>query len=158
MVGIIAKLMEVVRENPYRQFFRSLQTFVIENSTKIIINKDTVPNQKTFNAPTSDEVVGIQVDRSVGSSIGGRHIHVHGKSNQSHRIKHYYGCQDPLQYPLIFPSRDCGWHPSSKKIIQNIKVSYVPSVMEDVDATIEHFLLSAETTGLFASLVSVIQR
>ena len=131
---------------------------MIEDSTKIIINKNTIPGQKMFNASTSDEVAGIWVDRSVGSSIGGPHILVHGKSNQSHRIKHYYECYDPLQYPLIFPSGDCGWHPGLKKIIQNIRAPYVPSVIEDADANIEQFLLSAEATGLFASLVSVIQR
>ena len=130
---------------------------MIEDSTKIISNKNTVPDQKTINAPTSDEVAGIWVDRSFRSSICGPHILVHGKSNQSHRNKHYYRCYDPLQYPLICPLEDCSWHPDLKKIIQNIRVPYVPSVMEDVDAKIEQFLLLAEPTGLFASLFSIIQ-
>ena len=152
---VVAKLIEVVRENPYTQFFRSLQTFVIEDSTQIIINKNTAPDQKTFNAPTSDEVAGIWVDRSVGSSIGGPHILVHGKSNQSHQIKHYYGCYDPLQYPLVFPLGDCGWHPGLKKIIRNVRVPHVLSDRGDIDANIERFLLSAEATGL-ASLASIV--
>ena len=31
-------------------------------------------------------------------------------------IYHYYGCYDPLQYPLLFSFGDCGWHQALKKV------------------------------------------
>ncbi|KAK9690194.1 hypothetical protein RND81_09G110600 [Saponaria officinalis] len=44
------------------------------------------------------------------------HILVTGKSNESHRIMNYYGCYDPLQYPLLFPRGECGWNQGLPKI------------------------------------------
>ena len=31
-------------------------------------------------------------------------------SNSSHRIQHYFACYDSLQYPLLFPRGESGWH------------------------------------------------
>ncbi|XP_074298757.1 uncharacterized protein LOC141629686 [Silene latifolia] len=43
---------------------------------------------------------------------------------------HYYGCYDPLQYPLLFPCGECGWHQGLKKrIIQADTVSTSHSSM-----------------------------
>ena len=44
------------------------------------------------------------------------HIQVYTHSNTSHRIEHYYGCYDPLQYPILFPQGECGWHHGVKKL------------------------------------------
>ena len=44
-----------------------------------------------------------------------RDIIVYSHSEFSHKVQHYYGCYDPLQYPLLFPFRDMGWHQGIKK-------------------------------------------
>ena len=36
---------------------------------------------------------------------------LHAHSGGKHRIKNYYGCYDPLQYPLFFPKGQMGWNP-----------------------------------------------
>lgn len=67
-------------------------------------------DQRMQNAPSADEVTAIWLDNSSAVKKNSPHIVVFGKSNQSHRIMHYYGCYDPLQYPLLFPQGDCGRH------------------------------------------------
>ena len=40
---------------------------------------------------------------------------VYGHSGFSHRVWYYFGCYDPLQYPLLFPLDESGWHQGIKK-------------------------------------------
>ena len=44
-----------------------------------------------------------------------REIIVHTHSGKRHTIFYHYGCYDPLQYPLLFPRGESGWHPHIKK-------------------------------------------
>lgn len=106
---IIDILMEVSAQNPYARFFRSLKDLDIQEDTQITINKNTVLDQRVYNAPTTDEVAAIWPENSSSSESNGPYITVRGKSTDSHRIYHNYGCYDPLQYPLLFPHGDCGW-------------------------------------------------
>lgn len=39
-----------------------------------------------------------------------REIIVRNHDGHSHRIQYYYGCYDPLQYLLLFPEGEPGWH------------------------------------------------
>ena len=39
-----------------------------------------------------------------------------GRSARTHRIRHYYGCYDALQYPLLFPYGKNGWHPGIPRL------------------------------------------
>ncbi|XP_073028580.1 uncharacterized protein [Primulina eburnea] len=39
-----------------------------------------------------------------------QHIQVYPKDNRPQIIKHYFSCYDPMQYPLIFPNGESGWH------------------------------------------------
>ncbi|XP_056687837.1 uncharacterized protein [Spinacia oleracea] len=88
----------------------------IDENTQIILNKNTVPDQRVYNAPTSDEVAVIWPEATSSSESSSSHILVSGKSNESHRIMNYYGCYDLLQYPLLFPRGDCGWNQGLKKM------------------------------------------
>ena len=76
---------------------------VVEDNTTIAIDHDSVPDQCKYNAPTSDQVVGVLVESVADMSNHGPHILVHGKSNNKHQIRHYHGCYDPLKYSIIFP-------------------------------------------------------
>jgi hypothetical protein len=37
---------------------------------------------------------------------------VYGRSEYSQNIQPYFGCYDPLSYPLFFPNGEPGWHPN----------------------------------------------
>ena len=127
---------------------------MIEENTTIRINHDSVPDQRTYNAPISDEVAGILVDPTVETRMHGPHILVHGKSNKKHQIKHYHGCYDPQQYPIIFPLGDCGWHPGLKKVADNVKRVIIPdtAVASTSAAEMEEAIIDANA-GAYSSLL-----
>lgn len=74
------------------------------------ISKDPVLDQRTYNVPTAEELAVIWTEESATSQHSIPYIVVHRKSGEAHRIIHYYGCYDALQYPLIYPYGACGWH------------------------------------------------
>lgn len=96
--------------------FRSLKDMEISEDTQIILNKNPVLDQRTYNTPTTNEVAAIWSESISSSQSSNPHIIVTGKSNASHRIIHYYGCYDPLQYPLLFPCGECGWSQGLKNV------------------------------------------
>ncbi|XP_021757489.1 uncharacterized protein LOC110722527 [Chenopodium quinoa] len=116
---IVEILMRVTNANPYARFFRSLRELTITHSTQIAINQSTVLDQRVYNAPSTDEVAAIWPDSTSSSDYNSPYIVVTGRSNDPHRIYHYYGCYDPLQYPLLFPYGECGWTQGMRKIYKN---------------------------------------
>ncbi|XP_056697313.1 uncharacterized protein [Spinacia oleracea] len=135
--------MNVMQRNPYARFFRSLQEMEVHEDTQILLNKNTVLNQNVYNAPTSDEVAVIWSESTSSSTSRSPHILVSGKSNSSHRIMHYYGCYDALQYPLLFPFGDCGWHQGLKKMStggQQQLATHQDPVLSCAVHTVEDFL------------------
>ncbi|XP_074318183.1 uncharacterized protein LOC141654977 [Silene latifolia] len=113
---IVNTLIQITQNNPYARFFRALRELPIDDNTQIRIHRNTVLDQRVYNAPTSDEVAVIWTDSSSSSESSTPHITVTAKDNQTHRIMHYYGCYDPLQYPLLFPYGECGWVQGLRKI------------------------------------------
>ncbi|XP_021742866.1 uncharacterized protein LOC110708946 [Chenopodium quinoa] len=122
--------------NPYARFFKSLRDINVSTETVITLNKYPTLDQRVYNAPTSDEVAAIWTDASASHEQSTPHITVYGKSTESHRIMHYYGCYDPLQYPLLFPRGDCGWHHGLLKMSSCGQIhdqSFVATVAADGD-------------------------
>ncbi|XP_074266064.1 uncharacterized protein LOC141588525 [Silene latifolia] len=115
--NVIDILMNITQSNPYARFFRSLKNVNVTDNTQIRIQKNPTRDQRVSNVPTSDEVAVIWADDTTLGETSGPHILVTGRSQASHRIMHYYGCYDPLQYPLLFPCGECGWHQGLKKRI-----------------------------------------
>lgn len=99
--------MENMDYNPYAMFFRSLKEINVAENTEIRLTRDLVLDQRVYNAPATKEVVVIWSEESASSQNDSPHIVVRGHS-QNHRIMHYYGCYDPLHYPLCFPHGECG--------------------------------------------------
>ncbi|XP_021724481.1 uncharacterized protein LOC110691830 [Chenopodium quinoa] len=107
--------MQVSEKNPYATFFRSLRDRVIDADTQIVLNRSSVLDQRVYNAPVVDDVAVIWPENYSSSESLGPHILVNGRSDESHRIYHSYGCYDPLQYSLLFPRGECGWTQGLKK-------------------------------------------
>ncbi|XP_021717143.1 uncharacterized protein LOC110684972 [Chenopodium quinoa] len=112
---IVRILMQVSEKNPYATFFRSLRDRAIHADTKIVLNRSSVLDQRVYNVPAVDDVAVIWPETYSSSEGLGPHILVTGRSDESHRIYHSYGCYDPLQYPLLFPRGECGWTQGLKK-------------------------------------------
>ncbi|XP_056695007.1 uncharacterized protein [Spinacia oleracea] len=151
---IINILMNITQKNPYARFFSLPKEIEINDNTQIVVNKHTIPDQRVYNAPTSDEVTVILPDATSSSESSSPHILVSDKSNESHRIMHYYGCYDPLQYPLLFPCGDCGWNQGLKRMStggqRQLSVQQDP-IMSCVVHTAED-LLSHEDLRMFCLL------
>nr|XP_027090265.1 uncharacterized protein LOC113711301 [Coffea arabica] len=95
--SILRLLMRILSDNPYAKFFRNLR-------------------HRVYNLPSASLVAAIWTENQGESGHKGTHIQVYTHSNSSYRIRHYYGCYDPLQYPILFPCGECGWHPGIKRV------------------------------------------
>ena len=110
-----SKLRDILKVNPYCQFFRRLGDLPELISRKIIINCDAGLDQRVYNAPSASQVAAIWVDDDSSSSEQVHDIVVSAHSGDFHAISYFLGCCDPLQYPLLFPYGDTGWHRGIRK-------------------------------------------
>jgi hypothetical protein len=113
--SIVIKLMEMMKQNPYACFFKSLKKVPDLDSYQIILKSRFDGDQRVYNKPTVSQVAALWVDSNDNGDASNRHIRVHTRDGQSHSIRYYYGCYDPLQYPLLFPYGEVGWHEGIKK-------------------------------------------
>ncbi|XP_042976278.1 uncharacterized protein LOC122307448 [Carya illinoinensis] len=114
--SIIAQLMDILRVNPYSTFFRSIGDLPNLEHQKICIKSNPGLDQRVFNAPTSSEVAAIWVENDDSEHSTPRDIFVFNHIGGSHLVQYYFGCYDPLQYPLLFPFGDIGWHQGIQRI------------------------------------------
>lgn len=82
----------------------------VQGHNNILIRTSPTVDQRTYNAPTASQVAAIWIEGDASTGSSSVNIVVHGISGESHRVLHYYGCFDPLQYPILFPFGECGWH------------------------------------------------
>ncbi|KAI8561109.1 hypothetical protein RHMOL_Rhmol04G0311400 [Rhododendron molle] len=108
------KLMEVLSENPYAQVLRTLEKRPLE-SYRIHIQSSVKLDQRVYNSPSADQVAGIWIEGNNANVPFEREIVIHEHSGSRHRVQHYYGCYDPLQYPALFPRGESGWHQNIMK-------------------------------------------
>ncbi|XP_042988822.1 uncharacterized protein LOC122316361 [Carya illinoinensis] len=118
--SIIAQLMDLLRVNPYSTFFRSIGDLPNLEYQKICIKSDPGLDQRVFNAPTSSEVAAIWVENDDSEHLTPRDIFIFNHIGGSHLVQYYFGCYDPLQYPLLFPLGDIGWHQGIQRINKRI--------------------------------------
>nr|GLL31487.1 uncharacterized protein LOC107058457 [Ipomoea trifida] len=93
---IVSALIQLMSGNPYGQFFRSLKDIAQTDEFSIILRSDISMDQRTYNMPSASQVAAIWIEDK--------------HSGRSQYIQYYYVCYDPLQYPLLFPHGDIGWH------------------------------------------------
>ncbi|KAL7257397.1 hypothetical protein ACSBR1_003658 [Camellia fascicularis] len=107
---IIDKLIQIYRLNPYSAFFRSLTNITELDSLQIIIICDLGLDQRVYNAPSASQIVAIWIANEAGTEFKERDIIVQPVSGHSKNVRCYFGCYDPLQYPLLFPFGEPRWH------------------------------------------------
>ncbi|KAI3822900.1 hypothetical protein L1987_10501 [Smallanthus sonchifolius] len=85
---------------------------LVENIDEDLYNfvYDVELDQRVYNRPTTSEVAGIWVEGNDNITSYKRSIVVYGRSECSQNIQPYFGCYDPLSYPLFFPNGESGWH------------------------------------------------
>ncbi|KAG5524656.1 hypothetical protein RHGRI_031361 [Rhododendron griersonianum] len=113
--SIISDLIEILKPNPYSQFFRNLTEVPNLQEHQIRLKAD--PNMDNNNAtpPTVSQVAAIWIEDSDAEELRERDIIVQQQGGHSQTVRYYYGCYDPLQYPLLFPLGEPGWHRGIKR-------------------------------------------
>ncbi|XP_042941189.1 uncharacterized protein LOC122275912 [Carya illinoinensis] len=140
--SVIAQLMDILRVNPYSRFFRSLGDLPSLECQKICIRSDPGLDQRVYNAPTSSKVAAIWVEDDTLEQITPRDIFVYNHVGGSHIVQYYYGCYDPLQYPLLFPFGDIGWHQGIQRI--NRQSAFMSNHSHTAQSIDPHQSISAE--------------
>jgi hypothetical protein len=77
---------------------------------RLILNLDQRLDQRRYNAPITSEVAAVWVEGNQGNNTFVKNVVLHGNNKEIQSIKAYYGCYDPLSYPLFFPRGELGWH------------------------------------------------
>jgi hypothetical protein len=112
VIGIITG---ILRDNPYSEQFRSLGQAENLDDYMLILNLDQRLDQRTYNAPITSEVAAVWVEGKEGNTFV-KNVILSGNRDEIQSIKSYYGCYDPLSYPVFFPRGELGWH---RKIPRN---------------------------------------
>ncbi|KAG5580980.1 hypothetical protein H5410_051607 [Solanum commersonii] len=114
---VTAKLLDILKINPYSMFLKSLTCIPNLSNFYIALKCDSTLDQRTHNLPSVSEVAAILVDDDSNNVISTPHIHIYTHCDRSQLVYYYYGCYDSLQYPLLFPHGENGWHCGIKKLL-----------------------------------------
>lgn len=150
---LVEKLMHILEVNPYANFFKSLNSISNLNEYKIALQADPRLDQNVFNKPSTSQVAGIWLESDDREQCASQHIQVYPKSSQPQIIKHYFGCYDPMQYPLIFPNGESGWHRTIKRLdTRQKKMVPIPTCDDEIICDIQNCtnvddLIQSETQG-----------
>ncbi|XP_027120495.1 uncharacterized protein [Coffea arabica] len=81
-----------------------------------MLQSNPTVDQHIYNKPTVSQVGALWTESQTSDQTNSKHIQVYSKSGNAQIVKHYYGCYDPMQYPLIFPNGEPGWHLGIEKL------------------------------------------
>ncbi|KAL8045228.1 hypothetical protein ABFX02_08G099000 [Erythranthe guttata] len=113
---ILAFLISALSDNTYSIFFKRLKSWDNLQDAHLVIRSNSHLDQRTYNLPTVDDVAAVWKDSDGVSGQCERDFRVFTDSGSAHRVKYHYSCHDPLQYPLLFPKGEPGWHAGIKKM------------------------------------------
>ena len=112
-------------------------------------------DQIVCNSPSTSEVAGIWLDNndpenSFSQNKLEREILANNHSGESHKVQYYYGCYVPLQYPLLLPHGDTGWHRGIQRIVNpNRQCCFsVDTIIDPCTITTAAELFHKETKGM----------
>lgn len=115
---VVMKLMHILKVNPYTIFLKSLIDFLKLSEFYIALNSNSGLHQRTYNLPTASEVGAIWIEEQATDKSYTPHIQIYTHNKKTQIVNYYYGCYDQLQYPLLFPHGQNGWHCGIKKVKQ----------------------------------------
>lgn len=113
---IVRTLMDVLSPNPYAIFLRRLEHSSLD-MCRIHIRTDVELDQRVYSSPSDDQVAAIWIEGNNANVSHERDIIVHSSSGRTNTVCHYHGCYDSLQYLLLFPRGEVGWHQNILRII-----------------------------------------
>jgi hypothetical protein len=99
--------------NPYIQNFRQVRNMLLTNnipdiSMRIYCDRTCDPHR--YNHPTASDVAGIMIGDGFDVNPSNRDIILKLHDGNLQRIAETHPSYDPLQYILLFPKGDDGWH------------------------------------------------
>ncbi|XP_051220245.1 uncharacterized protein [Lolium perenne] len=109
-INIVRAILKILEDNPYVQTFKSIGSVPNLDEYRISLNTDIRLDQRRYNAPTASQVAAMWVEGSDPQNTFDRQVVVYGKGDRPIFIRAYYGCYDPLAYPLFFPRGETGWN------------------------------------------------
>ncbi|XP_060973322.1 uncharacterized protein LOC115695347 isoform X2 [Cannabis sativa] len=147
---VTSQLIHILRINLYSIFFRSLGDMPDLERQIIHVRSDAGLDQRVFNAPTSSQVAAIWVENNNENQIGRRDIFVYNHSGRQFKVQYYYGCYDSLQYPLLFPYGDNGWHKGIEKVgeTQSRSVEQTQTTNPRRSSNVEELLAAEEAVSI----------
>jgi hypothetical protein len=92
----------------YKHAYEILQNYNPEDDMQIRLRLEPGLDRNTYNLPTADEVAVILPG---SGSTEPRDIVLRCRDGPLHRISDLHPAYIPLQYPLLFPRGENGWHP-----------------------------------------------
>lgn len=151
---LIAICMAYLQQNPYARFFSNLRDVPCFAEYKIILKTIPGQDQRVYNKPDVSQVAALWVEGEDNGEQGQRNIEVKTHSDQSRTVQYYYGCYDPLQYPLMFPFGELGWHQhipkktTSQRMKRGKVISEAETLISPWAATNVDELLDMEESGM----------
>ena len=94
--SIVRKISDVLRVNPYCQFFRSLRDVPNLPAKEIHIRCDSGLDQRTYNAPIASQVTAILVEKDLTNRELVHDIVISTHTGDHHWINYRNGCYVPL--------------------------------------------------------------
>ncbi|KAL6570092.1 hypothetical protein OROMI_014606 [Orobanche minor] len=107
---------EMMQLNPYAIFFRSLLELTNLQDYNIVLRADPCLDMRIYSLPTAHQVAAIWNEFTGIPADHPHDIRECTSAGKTHRVHYYYGCYDPLQYPLLFPYGESGWHTGIVKL------------------------------------------
>ena len=124
---------ELYKNNPFAQTFVNAKDVEDEDEitlTFIAIHNTHGKDMRNYNTPTSDEVAVLHADYTPEQQ---RDIIIQRFDNKLIRISELHGAYDPLQYPLLFPFGEYGWHRGILRANVQPKVDEKKEVLESIE-------------------------
>ena len=108
-------------------------------------------DQWVYNTPSTSQVAAIWVDENTSKQHMSRYIIVYSHSGCSHKVQYYFGCYDPLQYPLLFLYGDIGWHQGIERLEKGKQhsSSCIEELINPQASNLAIKLLKNETQGIY---------
>ena len=150
-------LLRILADNPYAKFFKDLRSVPNLDDHRIVLNCNVSLDQRVYNLPTASQVAAIWTGDGDESTNASAHIQVYSHSDTSHKIKHFYSCYDSLQYPLLFPREECGWHPGIQRVQEHSKkrssrTCKDQTIVDPTSLANASQLIDSEERGRFSSI------